>query len=134
MAKVLVVDDDELFATLMVHALKGKGHEVELALDGQAGEAAFEAGSFDCVVCDLVMPRQEGLETIRFMRKSKPQTAIVAVSGGLGPKAGIDVLKVAEQFGAHVCVRKPLQFPELCDAVDTALARAAATRQNAVRA
>ena len=126
MAKVLVIDDDELFTTLMVHALKSKGHDVDFALDGQAGEAAFEAHDYDCVVCDLVMPRQEGLETIRYMHKQKPRVAIVAVSGGLGPKAGLDVLKVAAQFGAQICLKKPLQLPELTEAVDAAIALAAA--------
>lgn len=121
MAKVLVIDDDKVFVNIMAHTLRKHGHDVDTALDGQAGEAAFDATPYDCVVCDLVMPNQEGLETIRYMRRERPGVAIVAVSGGLGPTAKFDVLNAAKQFGAHVCLKKPLDVTRLTEAVDTAL-------------
>jgi DNA-binding response OmpR family regulator len=124
MARVLVIDDDELFVKLMAQALKARGHEVECAHDGEAGEAAMETVPFDAVVCDLVMPRQEGLETIRYMRRKNPALAVVAISGGLGQKSGLDILKMAELMGAHVSLRKPFQLSELTAAVDQAVAAA----------
>lgn len=131
MAKVLVIDDDKVFVNIMAHTLRKHGHDVDVELDGQAGEAAFDAGSYDCIVCDLVMPNQEGLETIRYMRRERPTVAIVAVSGGLGPMAKFDVLKAAKQFGAHVCLKKPIEVTQLAQAVDKALSLAAASEQQA---
>jgi len=123
MARVLVIDDDELFVKLMVQALKQRGHDVEFALDGRVGSEAFVASRFDVVVCDLVMPHQEGFETIRKMRRERPDIGIVAISGGLTVStAKIDILRMAEQFGADVTLSKPFKLSELVVAVDTALA------------
>lgn len=125
MARVLVVDDDELFVKLMVHALTERGHEVAFAFDGESGEQAFDAAPFDAVVCDLVMPHQEGLETIRHMRRRNPNLGIVAISGGLKRGAGIDILSIAQQFGAHATLQKPFQLSQLVQAVEQAVTSAA---------
>ncbi len=123
MARVLIIDDDELFIKLMVHALKQRGHEVEFALDGLAGCRMFAASEFDVVVCDIVMPEQEGVETIKIIRRSRPDVGIVAISGGLSLShtTNIDVLHIAGQFGANITLKKPFQLSELTAAVDTVL-------------
>lgn len=123
MARVLVIDDDALFVKLMVHTLKQRGHEVEFALDGLAGSRAFNGSPFDVVVCDIVMPEQEGVETIKSMRRDRPEVGIVAISGGLslGPTSNIDVLHIAGQLGADVTLKKPFQLSELASAVELAL-------------
>jgi len=124
MARVLVIDDDELFVKLMVLALKQRGHEVECALDGDAGYRVFNASHFDAVVCDIVMPEKEGVETIQQMRRDRPDLGVVAISGGLrlGSRSNIDVLDVIEKLGADVTVKKPFQMAALCTAVEDALA------------
>lgn len=123
MARVLIIDDDELFIKLMVHALKQRGHEVEFALDGMAGCRAISASQFDVVVCDIVMPEQEGVETIKIIRRQRPDVGIVAISGGLSLShtTNIDVLHIAGQFGANATLRKPFQLSELTTAVDKVL-------------
>jgi DNA-binding response OmpR family regulator len=127
MARVLVIDDDELFVKLMVHALQERGHEVEFAFDGLAGARAFSASRFDAVVCDLIMPDQEGLETIRHMRRERPQVGIVAISSGMKRAPEVDVLHFANQLGADLTLRKPFKLSQLTAAVDSAIAKAHAT-------
>jgi CheY-like chemotaxis protein len=124
MARVLIIDDDELFIKLMVHALKQRGHEVEFALDGLAGSRVFSQSRFDVVVCDIVMPEQEGVETIKMMRRERPDVGIVAISGGLSLShtTNIDVLHIAGQFGANATLKKPFQLSDLTAAVDSVLA------------
>lgn len=124
MAKILVIDDDKFVVAIIAGTLKNNGHEVEVAYDGEAGERMFDAGAFDAVVCDMLMPQQEGIETIRHMRRTKPGVAIVAVSGGLG--SAFDVLAVAKQMGADVTLAKPFHAPQVIAAVDQALALAQA--------
>ncbi|MEQ1863345.1 MAG: response regulator [Micropepsaceae bacterium] len=133
MARVLVIDDDQLFVKLMVHALKQRGHEVEFALDGISGSRTFERSRFDAVVCDILMPEQEGVQTIRQMRSDRPDLAIVAISGGLGAggASNIDVLDIAGKMGADVTVKKPFQLSELSAAVDKALSARRATQSAA---
>lgn len=123
MARILIIDDDNLFVKLMVHSLTQRGHDVAFALDGLAGSKAFTASQFDVVVCDIIMPEQEGVETIKAMRSQRPDIGIVAISGGLsiGRDTNLDVLKIAGQFGADVTLKKPFQLSELAAAVDKAL-------------
>lgn len=122
MARILVIDDDEVFVDVMVHALEERGHEVAFALDGLAGTKAFTTQPFDAVICDLVMPNQEGLETIRHLRRERPGVAIVAVSGGLSRAQQVDVLQFASKFGADQTLRKPFKPSQLGTALDAALA------------
>lgn len=131
MARVLVIDDDELFVKLMVHALEQRGHEVTSANDGISGEAAFKSAPFDAVVCDLVMPRQEGLETMRAMQRKNPRLGVVAISSGLGQAPSMDILNMARLLGAHVTLRKPFQLSQLATAVDEAIAAATITAARA---
>ena len=124
MPRVLVIDDDEVFVKLMVLALKQRGHEVEYALDGEAGYRAFKASDFDAVICDIVMPEREGIETIQQMRNDRPSLGIVAISGGLrlSDRESIDVLQVVEKLGADISIKKPFQMSALYQAVDDAIA------------
>jgi len=132
-SKILVIDDDKLFVTLMVQALTTRGHKVEFAFDGITGAQAFARSNFDVVVCDMVMPEQEGVQTIRQMRADRPDLAIVAISGGLSfsHASNIDVLDVAGKLGADVTLRKPFKLSELVAAVDRAIAARTALRSAA---
>src|SRR5262249_17882526 len=101
-----------------------RGHDVGFALDGDAGYRLFKEAEFDAVVCDIVMPEREGIETIQQMRADRPALGIVAISGGLhlGEHTSIDVLDVVEKLGADISVKKPFQMSALCKAVDDAIA------------
>ena len=124
MARVLVIDDDELFVKLMCHSLKQKGHEISFALDGNQGWKIFNGAEFDVVVCDIVMPEQEGIETIKRMRRLRPDVGIVAISGGLSVSHAtkIDVLDIVQKLGANATLKKPFQLSELTATVDRVLA------------
>ncbi len=125
MARVLVVDDDELFVKLMCHSLKQKGHTVEFALDGHQGWKAFCDGQFDVVICDIVMPEQEGIETIKRIRQRNAEVGIVAISGGLSRSqtSNLDVLDIVSKLGANATLKKPFPLSELAACVDRVLTR-----------
>lgn len=124
MSRILVIDDDELFIKLMVHALKQRGHEVDFALDGLEGSKKFAATTYDAVVCDIVMPEQEGVKTITSMRRARPDVGIVAISGGLTKFGGksLDILEIAARLGADRTLTKPFQLSELVKTVEEAIA------------
>jgi DNA-binding response OmpR family regulator len=124
MARVLLIDDDELFIKLMTHTLKQRGHDVDFAMDGLAGSRMFLASHYDVVVCDIVMPEQEGVETIKQMRRARPDAGIIAISGGLSLShtTNIDVLHIAGQLGASATLKKPFQLSDLAATVDSVLA------------
>lgn len=112
MAKVLIIDDDEVIRMLLARFLINDGHDVVAAEDGRKGVAALKAQEFDVVVTDIYMPNQEGLATIMEIRKTFPAVKVVAMSGG-GARLSMDVLPVAEALGAARTLRKPFTPAEV---------------------
>lgn len=112
MARVMVIDDDEVVRMVLTRTLERAGHEVISADDGRKGVALFKMNPTDVVLTDIYMPNQEGLATIMELRRAYPAVKVVAISGG-GANAGLDVLPVAEALGADRALRKPVSPSEL---------------------
>ena len=116
MARVLVVDDEELMREAVRFALEQDGHEVHEAENGQMGLNLFEEVQPDLVVTDLIMPQKEGIETIRVLRKRHPDAKILVLSGRGGIALNAN-LERARQVGADATLLKPCDFDELRDTV-----------------
>ena len=121
MAKVLVVDDDEQIRSLLVEALMGKQHDVISAVNGRECIEKCKNDAPDVVICDLVMPEKEGLETIKELHHSFPNLKIIAITGGIRDSAG-DLLQIAAHLGAHRALAKPFSLKDLEAAIDSLLA------------
>ena len=124
MGKILVIDDDAQVRTYLRHLLEREGHEVHTADNGKTGTRAYRDTRPDLVVLDVIMPEQEGLETIRKLRAEAPGLKIIAISGGgqLVPETFLDV---ARRLGAARTLTKPFGRGEFLGAVDELLAAAA---------
>jgi CheY-like chemotaxis protein len=72
MARILVVDDNEEFRASIKDLLETNGYDVVLAVDGEDGIRLFEQQGCDLVVCDVFMPKKDGLETITEILKISP--------------------------------------------------------------
>ncbi len=114
--KILVIDDDPLVRRSFEQFLTDVGYEVALAANGRAGLALFTKLHPDIVVTDIIMPEQEGIETIIQMRKLNPKAKIIAVSGS-GRVSNQDFLSIAAKFGAAATLMKPIDQDQLVDAV-----------------
>lgn len=108
MARILLVEDEapvaEAIRALLVHA----GYEVVWITNGRFALEMHEEQPFDLVVCDLIMPEVEGIETIRTLRRASAPVPIIAMSGS----ANIDtdfLLRVATEFGTAATFKKPLR-------------------------
>lgn len=115
MPRILVIDDDELLRRFIVALLERRNYSVESVDRGEAGIERAAAADFDLVVTDIVMPGTEGLETIKQIRRHKPDIKILAVSGGGGSKG--DYLHYAERLGANAALAKPFEPAEFLDVV-----------------
>jgi len=120
MARILVIDDEEMIRDMLRRTLELAGHIVGLAEDGDAGLAAQKAAAFDLVITDLIMPGKEGLETIMELRHSSPKTKIIAISGGGRGKAA-GYLQLAAKLGARRTLAKPFTLPALAKVIDEVL-------------
>ncbi len=121
MARILVVDDEQLARFTMREILETVGHEVTEAKNGAQGIALQTAQPFDVVITDIIMPEKEGVQMIMELKRDFPDLPIVAISGG-GRTRNLDFLKIAERYGAQKILAKPFSEEELVDVVNACLA------------
>ena len=114
--KVLIIDDDARIRELIRMWLVREGLEVFEAENGRKGVEAHRSCPVELVICDLIMPVQEGIETISQFREEFPEVNIIAISGG-GKIGSASYLAVAEQLGAWKVFTKPLDMPSLIQAI-----------------
>jgi len=119
MARILVIDDDDQLRGLLLRVLQRAGHDVHGAGNGREGEEICASFPPDVVVTDIVMPEQEGIETIVSLRRGTPGLPIIAMSGGAIYGSG-EYLEIARRLGATT-LRKPFLPQDLVDAVERAL-------------
>ena len=79
--KILVIDDNPAFRYSLAGALGKGGYQVVMADDGEHGLAVFRKEHPDLVICDLIMPRRNGVDTIQQIRRESPAMKIIAISG-----------------------------------------------------
>jgi len=127
MARVLIVDDDAPFLSLLVDAFRDSGFEVVAAHDGQAASRLFKENEVDLVVTDMIMPEKEGVELIRELRKLRPNIPLIAISGG-GSQGPVSYLEMAKAFGANEVFGKPFPLAQLIQKAKDLLAVASSSQ------
>ncbi len=110
---IMVVDDDPAVLRYLRQVLTGAGYEVVEAADGKQALTQFNRNPTDVLITDLIMPEQEGVETITKLRRQHPRVGIIAISGAVGGK----YLRVAEILGAGAILQKPFGPDALLAAV-----------------
>jgi two-component system chemotaxis response regulator CheY len=120
MTKILVIDDDVIVRETIVQILEDGGYQVLSAEDGKRGMAAFRSERPDLVITDIIMPEQEGIQTITEIRAVKPDAKIIAISGG-GRIGNTDFLKIARHLGAFDAIAKPFDPDDLLSRVGCCL-------------
>jgi len=116
MARILVVDDEEMDRVLERVILENAGHHLLFAADGEAAFTLCRKENVDLVVTDLAMPDFNGLRFIRELREAGMYMPLIAISGW-----AVDQLDLALEYGADIILAKPVDGPTLLGAVETAL-------------
>jgi DNA-binding NtrC family response regulator len=120
MARVLVLDDDKLFGALMRRGLEQHAHAVTVTETAAGARAALAAETFDAMVCDIILPDENGLHLMRDILASYPHMALVATSGGR--VGAVDLLQLAQTIGVDDIVKKPIELTKFVATVERALA------------
>src|SRR5438093_1681856 len=107
---ILIVDDYDLIRTYLRRILQAAGYQVFEASNGREAMKRLREKAADLLITDLIMPEQEGLETIQFLRSERPDLKIIAMSGA-------QYLAVAEKPGADLTLPKPLRAEKVLEAV-----------------
>ena len=116
MARILLVDDDAEFRSVIRRMLVRDGHEVIEAADGSVALDRYRDQPADLIIIDVYMPGVDGIEAIIRLQQDFPDVRIIATSGG-GYRDKEDVLNTAARLGARRTLPKPVDRQALLDAV-----------------
>jgi two-component system NtrC family response regulator len=116
MARILIVDDEEMDRVLERAILEKAGHELYYAGDGHVALAVCRELDIDLVVTDLAMPEFNGLRFIKELREDGFMMPIIAISGWAK-----DQLDLAQDYGADLTLFKPVDGDALMKAVQEML-------------
>ena len=120
MARILVIDDQAALRVLLRDILEPEGHVIVDAANGAIGVEAFRQLPFDLVITDIIMPDQDGIDTIVELRRLRPEQKIIVISGG-GRNNSPEFLRIATRLGATEVLAKPFGPADMRRVVRTCL-------------
>ena len=118
--KILIVEDEVLLADSLKTALEQKGFTVETAYDGETGKEYAELGVYDLLILDVMMPKLNGFDLARQVRRSRCATPILMLTAKSELEDRIECLNA----GADYYLTKPFESEELLACVRLLLRRA----------
>jgi len=116
-AKILIAEDEEGIRDLLKFELGLKGYSVKTAADGQEAVDLVTKEKFDVFLCDIKMPKFDGVYVLKESKKQNPDT-IVLMMTGYGEDA---TYRDCKRFGASGFISKPFHMDEVVAAVEKAL-------------
>ena len=122
--RVLLVDDEDMIRDLFAAVLLDAEYDVTCASNGAEAVDILKDESFDLVITDILMPEKEGVETIMELKKTTPETRIIALSGG-GRTKNFMPLRIAARAGADMTLQKPIEPDDLVNTIEDLLKTAA---------
>jgi DNA-binding NtrC family response regulator len=103
MPRILIIDDERAIRNVLKDILSNEGYKVEEASDGEEGYQKFTSGNYDLVLCDIKMPKMDGIEFLMKATKSNPDVPIVMISGHGNIENAVEAVKK----GAFDFISKP---------------------------
>lgn len=120
MAHLLIVEDDELLRDGLSAQLSQAGHQIDTAADGEAALESLEHQGFDGVVLDLGLPKLDGLEVLKRLRKTLPALPVLILTA----RDGVEDRVAGLNAGADDYLTKPFNGDELLARLQAMLRRA----------
>jgi len=109
--RVLLVDDEEEFVSALSERLMLRGIEVESALNGEEALARLVEKEFEVVILDVMMPGLGGLEVLRQIKSTHPDTQVILLTGHGSTREGIEGMRL----GAFDYLIKPVDIEEMLE-------------------
>lgn len=117
--KVLLVDDEKDFLEVMAERMAARGIEVSTASSAAEAIRLAEKESFDAIIVDLMMPEMDGIEALKLLKKKKPETQVILLTGHATLEKGIEAMKL----GAVDFLEKPADMNQLTQKIKKAHAQ-----------
>jgi two-component system response regulator AtoC len=128
MKRILVIDDEENMRHMISEMLAKAGYGVDIAADGLYGLDMMEKNVYDFILCDIKMPRMNGIEFLRAARRKKGNTTVIMMSAYGTMDTAIEAMKE----GAYDYISKPFKADEVFLALRKAEERENLKRENVI--
>ena len=102
MSKILVIDDERAIRNTLKEVLEYEKHEVDLAEDGPSGLELFGSNSYDIVLCDIKMPKLDGIEFLQKSNEINPDVPVIMISGHGNIETAVEAVKKGERHAAYL--------------------------------
>ncbi len=126
MEKILVVDDEQSMRDVLSIMLKRAGYAVTVASDGDEAIAHLGKEIFDLVITDLKMPKVSGLDVLKAVKASSPDTVVLVITAFASAESAVEAMK----HGAYDYLTKPFQVDEVQLIIRNALERRRLSTEN----
>ena len=124
--RLLIIDDEKNMRHMLFNLLKKNGYFVDTASDGYEGLQRVEKDRYDFILCDLKMPRMNGMEFLKLIRKRLSESTVIMMSA----YGTIDTAVEAMKLGAYDYISKPFKPDEVHLALKKAEERESLRREN----
>lgn len=129
MAKILIVEDDVAFCTMLQTYLKKKDFEVSTAFSASEAFSILEKNRFEIIISDVRLPDKEGLEILREVKSREPQSEVIMMTSYAEIKMAVNAMKE----GAFDYIAKPFNPEVILQTIHSALSNAGASEAKADR-
>lgn len=126
---VLLVEDEQTLAMIIKDTLEGQGFRIRLAKDGEEGLQCFFHEKPDVLVADVMMPRMDGFEMVRRIRRSDAVTPVLFLTA----RSAVNDVVEGFELGANDYLKKPFGMQELIVRIKALLGRAIRTEDSPTR-
>ena len=109
MAKILIIDDEKSIRNILTEILENEKYNVDSAESGIEGLKLVNKNKYDAILCDIKMPKMDGMEALKHIKKSSPDVPIVMISGHGDIEIAVETIK----NGAYDYISKPLDLNKL---------------------
>jgi two-component system, NtrC family, response regulator HydG len=118
--RILIIDDDFDICTVLSRFLNNKGYEADSTFTASGGLSKFKEGNYDLVITDYRLGEKSGKDVLVEIKKIKPETIVIVITGYSHIKTAVDVVKA----GAYDYISKPLIPDEVLNLLSNAFASA----------
>lgn len=119
--RVLIVDDEEKFSQPLAERLTLRDYDVTTSQSGEDAVAKIKKYNYDVVILDVLMPGLSGIDTLREIKKIKPLTEIIMLTGHATVESAVEGMKL----GASDFLMKPCRTEDLVSKIQKAYDRKA---------
>ncbi|MDY6838609.1 MAG: response regulator [Thermodesulfobacteriota bacterium] len=113
-ARILIVDDEKEFVDSLAERLSMRDYDVTTSLSGEEATEKVKGYNFDVVILDVAMPGMDGIAALREIKKLKPLTEVLMLTGNATVETAVEGMKL----GALDYVLKPCEIDELVAKID----------------